>query len=201
MDRTMSKPHITRQRRKVLKSAVGEVFEIGMGTGLNLPHYPEGVSKIVTVDPNPGMSRYLEKRSAETVIPLESHVMSGENLPFEDNRFDCAVSTWTLCSIADLEAAIREIYRILKPGGRFLFLEHGLSPDARVARWQNRLNGLQKLFADGCHLNRDMRSFIMAQPFEIAEIDNFYIEKTPRPYAYMYRGVAIKRNETGGNRS
>ncbi|MEX0702978.1 MAG: class I SAM-dependent methyltransferase [Planctomycetales bacterium] len=110
---------------------------------------------------------------------------------FDDAAFDCVVSTFTLCSIDDVERAMREIHRVLKPGGRFLFLEHGLSPEPNVQKWQRRLNPLERLLGD-CRLDRDMRAIIVSQPFEKIEIENFYLERTPRTHGYMYRGAATK---------
>jgi ubiquinone/menaquinone biosynthesis C-methylase UbiE len=119
-------------------------------------------------------------------------VLGGERLPFEDGTFDCAVSTFTLCSIEDVAQALGEVYRVLKAGGKFLFLEHGLSPQSNVQKWQHRLNWLQMRLAGGCHLDRNIRALVTAQPFASQEIDEFYIEKTPRTHGYMYRGIATK---------
>jgi ubiquinone/menaquinone biosynthesis C-methylase UbiE len=138
------------------------------------------------------MHRLAQKRIKQTGIEVDQQVLGGERLPFEDNRFDCAVSTFTLCSIGDVAQALREVYRVLKSGGKFLFLEHGLSPEPGVQKWQRRLNGLQMRLAGGCHLNRDMRSLVSAQPFASVQMDEFYIEKTPKTHGYMYRGTATK---------
>jgi ubiquinone/menaquinone biosynthesis C-methylase UbiE len=109
-----------------------------------------------------------------------------------DASFDTVVSTWTLCSIPDVERALREVRRVLKPGGRFLFLEHGLSPDARVARWQQRLNPIQQVIGDGCHLDRDMRELVADTGFSRLSCSNFYFENTPKFVGYMYRGMAVR---------
>ena len=176
-------------RKRLLSNAKGRVLEIGFGTGLNLPHYPEQVERIVTIDPNAGMNGRAIKRINESPIPVEHQVLSGESLPLDSGSFDVAVSTWTLCSIPDVNAALKELRRVLKPEGKFLFLEHGLSRDPGVARWQKRLNGVQQLIGDGCQLVRDFRELIPAAGFQFDEIEEYYQEKIPRTHGYTYRGV------------
>jgi len=192
MNLAMSGEAFQKQRHAVLQSVDGKVLEIGFGTGLNLPHYPHKVKTLVTVDPNPGMGRYTAKQIEASDIDVERQVLSGESLPMQDESFDTVVSTWTLCSIEDIQKALTEVKRVLKPGGQFIFLEHGLSPDTKVSQWQHRLNGLQKIVGDGCNLNRDMREIIYQTGFEQLEVDNFYFPKVPRFMGYMYRGIAIK---------
>jgi ubiquinone/menaquinone biosynthesis C-methylase UbiE len=191
-DLLLSKSLLARQRRQLLAAAHGDVLEIGFGTGLNLPYYPERVHKLTAVDPNPGMRRLAQKRIKRRGIEVDQHVLGGERLPFEDGRFDCAVSTFTLCSIEDVAQAVREVYRVLKSGGKFLFLEHGLSPEPGVQKWQRRLNWLQVRLANGCHLDRDMKALVVAQPFASVEVEEFYLERTPRTHGYLYCGVATK---------
>jgi ubiquinone/menaquinone biosynthesis C-methylase UbiE len=188
----LDRPAVARYRRDLLAHAGGKILEIGFGTGLNLPCYPAGVRKITTVDPNSGMFRRATKRIKQTGIAVDQRVLQSERLPFEDSTFDCVVSTFTLCSIEDVAQALREVYRVLRAGGKFLFLEHGLSPEPRVQKWQRRLNWLQMRLADGCHLNRNIRALVTAQLFASVEMEEFYIEKTPRTHGYMYRGVATK---------
>ncbi len=188
----LNKPLLTRLRRELLAAAQGDVLEIGFGTGLNLPYYPGGVHKLTAVDPNPGMHRLAQKRIKQRGIEVDQQVLSGERLPFEDNRFDCAVSTFTLCSIGDVAQALREVYRVLKSGGKFLFLEHGLSPEPGVQKWQRRLNWLQVRLANGCHLDRNMKALVAAQPFASVEVEEFYLERMPRTHGYLYRGSALK---------
>jgi SAM-dependent methyltransferase len=125
-------------------------------------------------------------------------VLGGERLPFEDATFDCIVSTFTLCSIEQADQAVREVYRVLEPGGKFLFLEHGLSSELNVQKWQRRLNSLQVWLAGGCHLDRDMRALDTAQPFTSVQMDEFYIEKASKTHGYMYRGG---RHDVGTPRS
>lgn len=191
-DCLMDKPHWAKYRRQQLHSVSGEILEIGVGTGLNLPHYPQHVRRITTVDPNPGMNRMLQRRIARTGMEVNEQIISSEQLPFADGAFDCVVSTLTLCSIPDVERAISELFRVLKPGGRFVFLEHGICPEPQVAKWQRRLNRYQKLLADGCRLDLHVADLFSAQPFRSVEIDNFFMEKTPKTHGYMYRGVATK---------
>lgn len=188
----MDKPFWAKYRRDQLAGVEGEVLEIGVGTGLNLPHYPERVRRIVTVDPNTGMNKKLQRRIDQTGIQVDKRVISSEELPFDEETFDCVVSTITLCSIPDVTRAMSELYRVLRPGGRILFLEHGISPDARVAKWQRRLDWIQKRFADGCTLRLDVPTLFSTQPFRGFVVDNFYMEQTPKTHGYMYRGVATK---------
>ena len=188
----MSGEHLSEARGELLSGVTGKILEIGFGTGLNLPHYPPGTESITTVDVNPGMQALATRRIEESSIAVDTRVLDGEQLPMEDETFDSAVSTWTLCSIRNAEQALREVYRVLKPGGRFFFLEHGLSPEPAVRRWQHALTPLQRLVADGCHLNRDMKGMIGGQGFEFRESSEFYMEGVPRPYGYTYRGVADK---------
>jgi ubiquinone/menaquinone biosynthesis C-methylase UbiE len=190
MDKSMSSPIHTEARRNLLRETGGKVVEIGFGTGLNLPQYPDTVEKIWTADPNPGHGSRAQKRIEASAIPVDHQRLHGERLPFDDNFFDFAVSTWTLCSINDLPQALSEIQRVLKPEGRFLFLEHGISPDSQVAKWQNRLNGLQMIYGDGCRLNRNFRELIPASGFRIDTLDEFYQEKQKKYVGYTYRGSA-----------
>ncbi len=191
-DLLLNKALLARHRRELLAGAYGDVLEIGFGTGLNLPYYPERVHKLTAVDPNPGMHRLALKRIKPRGIEVDHHVLKSERLPFADSQFDCAVSTFTLCSIEDVAQALREVYRVLKSGGKFLFLEHGLSPEPGVQKWQHRLNGLQVRLANGCHLDRDMKALVAAPPFASVEVKEFYLERTPRTHGYLYRGVATK---------
>jgi len=188
----LGQPHVAEQSRTVLAGASGEVLEIGFGSGLNLPCYPSHVRKITAVEPNSGMNRFAERHAKQTGIAVELQPLSGERLPFADRSFDCVVSTFTLCSIANVEQALHEAFRVLRPDGRFLFLEHGLSPDLPVQKWQRRLNWLQMRLGDGCHLDRDMKSLVASQPFSAVEAEEFYLDRTPKTHGYMYRGIARK---------
>lgn len=191
-DSLMDKPYWAKYRQHQLTALEGEILEIGAGTGLNLPHYPSHVRKITTADPNPGMNQRLQRRIDETGIEVDKKIISSESLPFEEATFDCVVSTITMCSIPDVNRAMSELFRVLKPGGRIHFLEHGLSPDAKVAKWQRRLNWCQRRIADGCVLTLDIPKLLATQPFHSVEFDTFYMEKAPKTHGYMFRGTATK---------
>ena len=191
-DLGLDRPAVARLRRELLAQAGGAVLEIGFGTGLNLPCYPRQVGKVTAVDPSAGMYRRARRRIRQARIEVDRRVLGGERLPFDDATFDCVVSTFTLCSIEEVAQALREVYRVLKSGGTFLFLEHGLSPEPGVQKWQRRLNGLQVRLANGCHLDRDMKALVAAHPFASVEVEEFYLERTPKTHGYLYRGVATK---------
>ena len=192
MNRMMSTEIEARYRPLALQGARGAVLEIGFGTGLNLPHYPPGVTHITAVEPNPGMRTMAERQIAASRIPVEYRQQDGQRLSAPDASFDSAVSTWTLCSIPDVAQALREVHRVLKPDGEFFFIEHGLSPDADVRRWQRRLTPLQRKLAAGCHLDRDIRGLIAAAGFELLEHEEWYADQVPKTMGYMYRGRARK---------
>ena len=191
-DRAVDRPELRAHRERQLAGLSGTVLEVGVGTGLNLPHYPESVERIVTVEPNPGMGKQLRKRIAACPIPVEQHRISGESLPFDAGRFDFVVSTLTLCSIPNVAGAVEEFRRVLCDSGRFVFFEHGLHSDPKVARWQRRLNWLQKLYADGCQLTLDVRELMESSGFRTVELDTFELEGAPRIHGYTYRGAATK---------
>ena len=191
MDWSMSGPGFAAYRRELLADAYGEVLEIGFGTGLNLAYYPSAVTKLTIVDPNPGMAALAAKRIAQTDLVVDKQVLSGERLSMADESFDCVVSTWTLCSIARIDQAVQEIRRVLKPGGKFFFIEHGRSPEPGIQAWQDRLTPIQKIIADGCHLNRPIQDLV-AQQFDQLSVERFYDKDLPKIGGYFYRGVAIK---------
>ena len=191
IDFSMSGDNLQKYRRELLANVSGEILEIGFGTGLNLPYYPESVAKITTVEPNPGMQRIARSRIEQSQITVDYKILNGENLPLEDESFDSVVCTWTLCSIKQPERAIAEVYRLLKPEGKFLFIEHGLSRDASVQFWQNTLTPIQKVIADGCHLNRQIDRLV-GQKFNSVTLEEFYDSKLPSAIGYMYRGIAVK---------
>ena len=191
-DLLLGRPFVTQRRRELLAHATGDVLEIGFGTGLNLPHYPAQVRRITTVDPNEGMHRLAQQRVRRSGIEVDQRVLGSEELPFGDGTFDCVVSTFTLCSIEQVSQALSEVYRVLRRRGRLLFLEHGLSPEPNIQKWQRRLNWLQMRLADGCHLDRNMRELVGSCPYSSLEIEEFYLEKMPRTHGYVYRGIATK---------
>jgi ubiquinone/menaquinone biosynthesis C-methylase UbiE len=191
MDMGMSAPPLAAYRRSLLADVSGEVLEIGLGTGLNLAHYPQSVHHLTTVDVNPGMNAIATQRAAAAGITLDHHVLSGEALPMADGSFDSVVSTWTLCSIPQVAMAIGEIQRVLKPGGRFFFIEHGLSDDPQVQVWQRRLNPLQAIVGDGCQLDRDMAQLIR-EKFATVKLQAFPEPSLPKFIGYFYQGMATK---------
>lgn len=191
IDLAMSGSSLSQYRQQLLEDVSGEILEIGFGTGLNLPHYPEAVSKITTIDPNPGMKKLAASRINQSQITVDYKVLNGESLPMADQSFDSVVCTWTLCSIPLVEQAIAEVHRLLKPGGKFFFIEHGLSEDPGIQIWQNRLTPIQKVIADGCHLNRRI-NLLVKQKFPNVTIEQFYAPKLPKIIGYMYQGIAVK---------
>ena len=191
LDWSLSDSTFNQYRQEVLAEVEGEVLEIGFGTGLNLSFYPDEINNIITVDNNPGVHKLAQKRIEKSTVTVDHRILSGENLPMPDSTFDSVVSTWTLCSIEKVEQAVKEIHRVLKPGGKFFFIEHGLSNEPSVQTWQNRLNLIQNVIADGCNLNRNIRS-IVEQQFSRVDLEEFYADKTPKFMGYMYQGVAVK---------
>jgi ubiquinone/menaquinone biosynthesis C-methylase UbiE len=150
------------------------------------------VKCIEAIDPDPDLDRLSLPRIAHAAIGVDFHHLNAEHLPFESERFDTVVSTFTLCSIPDVVHALGEVRRILKPGGQFLFLEHGRSPDARVARWQDRLNGAWMPLAGGCHLNRPMRELVEGAGLQIGPAQHYYLKHAPRFVGYLTEGIARK---------
>ena len=191
-DWSMRNPRIEKLRREMLSGVSGEILEVGFGTGLNLEHYPEHLLHLTAVDPGEGMARIARRRIERSEINVDLHVQTAEELPFEDGQFDCVVSTWTLCSVRDDRRAVAEIGRVLKPGGRFLYLEHGLGEEPGVQRWQRRLTPLQKRIAGGCCLDVDVEALVRSGAFGEVSIERFLLECTPRIAGSMYRGIAVR---------
>jgi ubiquinone/menaquinone biosynthesis C-methylase UbiE len=190
MDWVMSGRRFQELRKQVLAPTRGHVLEIGFGTGLNLPHYPKSVTWLTAVDPANFPRSLVEKRTTVASIPVKLARLRAETLPFESGQFDCAVSTWTLCTIPDPVAALREVRRVLKPGGQFIFLEHGRSEDPKVSAWQDRLNPIQRVIACGCNLNRAIDALIRQAGLAITQLERFEMDNLPRIGGAMYRGIA-----------
>jgi ubiquinone/menaquinone biosynthesis C-methylase UbiE len=191
-DLVLGRRFLAKYRRELLATVSGRILEIGFGTGLNLPHYPRHVRHLTALDPSAGMGWRARRRIARCGIDVDLRPEGGERLPFADGAFDSVVSTLTLCSIADVGAALSEVCRVLRRGGQFVFLEHGLSPDAGVRQWQRRLNGLEMRLAGGCRLDRPIRALVAAQPFASLAVTEFYLKKIPKTHGYLYRGTATK---------
>jgi ubiquinone/menaquinone biosynthesis C-methylase UbiE len=181
---------VMKARSQIVPLAKGRVLEIGIGTGLNLSFYdPQRVDVVVGVDPSADMQHLARNRAARCQVPVEMIALELGQIQAEDASFDDIVCTFTLCTIPDALAALSEMRRVLKPGGRLLFCEHGQAPDLPVVRWQHRLTPLWKPLAGGCHLDRDIPALITAGGFHIRQLDNSYL-KGPRPMTYVYRGWA-----------
>lgn len=182
---------VQQQRDKVVPLAAGRVLEIGIGTGLNLRHYDAArVGKIVGLDPGVEMHRLARKRLQGTGLDVELVGLSAERIPFDDASFDCVLVTYSLCTIPDPVAALKEMRRVLKPGGRLIFCEHGQAPDAGVRRWQDRLTPVWSKFAGGCHLNRNIPELLQTAGFKSLDLQTGYLPG-PRPLTFNYWGTAV----------
>ncbi|ACA15121.1 Methyltransferase type 11 [Methylobacterium sp. 4-46] len=183
--------NVSAEREKIVPRAAGTVLEVGFGPGLNLPFYdPARVSRVIGVDPNEAFLKLGAARRRAAKIPVEIRTAPAESLPLEDACVDTAVITYTLCSVHDPMRSLSEVRRVLRPGGRALFLEHGLSRDPKVARWQSRLNPLWRAVAVGCNLIRPVAASFRAAGFALTELEEYYLPGTPKPLSYFSRGVA-----------
>ena len=191
VDRACGTRELRGWREQVTAGLAGTVVEVGFGSGLNLPVYPPEVHLVYAVEPALTARRLAEERIAASHVHVEHIALRGESIPLEDGSCDGALSTFTLCTIPGVEAALDEIRRVLRPGGRFHFLEHGLSPDASVATWQRRLEPVQKRLADGCHLTRDAAGLVRSAGFEIERVESRYA-KGPKPWTWFTEGAAAK---------
>lgn len=183
---------IMRQRAKVVPFATGRVLELGIGMGLNLAHYdPDKVEAVMGVDPAPELRALAEAAPRDPRLAVAVTEGTAEALPFEAATFDTVVCTFTLCSVHSPQAALAEARRTLKPGGRLLFCEHGLAPDADVAKWQRRVEPLWKRLAGGCHLTRPVAAAIAEAGFTLERVETMYLPKTPRIAGWNEWGVAL----------
>jgi ubiquinone/menaquinone biosynthesis C-methylase UbiE len=178
------------ERQKTTEGLVGQVLEIGFGSGLNLPHYPDTVSGVLAVDPSLGARRIGRTRIASARCAVEFVGLDAQRLACADACADSALSTFTLCTVPDAEQVLAELRRALKPGASLHFLEHGRAPDAGVARWQDRLNGMQRSLCGGCQLVREIPRLLERSGFRLQALEAQYFPGMPKTHGYLYRGRA-----------
>jgi len=190
---------IRKVRQRIVPLAQGKVLEIGVGPGVNFAHYdPTRVSKLYALEPNPGMIRLAEPQRRRTRLDVEFLDLPGERIPLEDATVDTVVSTFTLCTIPGIVEAIRGIRRVLKPNGKFVFFEHGLSPDPKIRRWQKWSEPIPYWVFEGCHVTRDIPSLITEGGFLIEQMETAYLARFPKSWAYCFWGTAIPASHSGG---
>lgn len=190
-DMALSGREFTSMRGRATAGLAGVVLEIGFGSGRNVPYYPATVRRVWAVEPAAVGRELALKRTEASHVPVEHVGLDGQGLPLEDVSVDCVLSTWTLCTIPDVDRALAEALRVLRPGGTIHFVEHGLAPDARVARWQHRLTPLQRRLFGGCHLNRPIDHLVVDAGFEMTRLETGYA-RGPKPFGYMFEGLATK---------
>jgi len=192
LDLVMQQKQLKPFRERISKAASGRVLEVGIGSGLNLPYYGAQTDQVYGLDPSSELLRFAEERASKASVAVELLGGSSESLPLEDRSIDTVAMTFTLCTIGSTEKALAEIRRVLKPGGKFLFAEHGRAPETNVARWQDRLTPLWRRVAGGCHLNRKPDDLIHSAGFRIDRVDTGYL-RGPRVMCFLYEGVATPR--------
>jgi len=178
-------------RQRVAEGLAGEVVEIGFGTGHNLPYLPKGVTRLLAVEPSRLSVRLAGERIRQAPFPVQVVGLDGESIPLPDDSADAVLCTWALCTIPHPEQALREMARVLKPGGELHFVEHGRAPDEGVLRWQHRLTPVQKRLAGGCHLDRDIPALLQRGGFGVTELEHLYVEGEPRLVGSTYVGKAV----------
>ena len=188
---SMRQPALVPYRRRALATAEGRVLELGVGSGMNLPYYTDRASQVIGLDPSGRLLAMAEQARPDRRV-TQFVRSSAEGIPLDDSSIDTIVTKWTLCSIPDVARGLSEARRILKPSGRLVFVEHGLSPDPNVRRWQDRLTPLWKRLAGGCHLNRAIDRLIEDAGFRVEQIETGYMPG-PKPMTFMYEGQASPR--------
>ncbi len=187
-----SLPPISRHRQKTVPLAQGVVVELGMGTGLNIPYYdPEKVTRLIGVDPGASLMERARKRAANRAFDVDLYIESAQAMPLENASADTVVVTYSFCTIPDPAAALREVRRVLKPSGRLLFSEHGISDRAGTAKWQKRLDPLWTRIAGGCHLDRNIEQLLRDEGFELFELEKRRMRGVPGLLGFNYRGIAV----------
>lgn len=189
LDLGMRNKEARRFRERVIPQATGQVLEIGIGSGLNLPFYSAGVEQLFALEPSPELRRMAGRRTMGTRFSVEFLDRSAEEIPLERGSVDTVVTTWTLCTIPDAVRALQEMKRVLKPSGALLFVEHGLAPDPGVRAWQHRLNPLWNRIGCGCNLNRKIDDLVAQAGFRIVDLQTEYA-KGPKPMSFIYCGRA-----------
>lgn len=193
VDKACSAGQVMKLRSQVVPAAKGVVLEVGMGSGLNLALYnPDTVTLVYGLEPSEGMRRKAQENVNNSPVAVELLDLPGEQIPLADASVDTVLLTFTLCTIPDAHGALQQMFRVLKPGGKLLFIEHGLAPETSVSTWQNRITPVWKKFSGGCHLNRPIADLISAAGFEIETLDTHYASGAPRIVGYIYKGVAHK---------
>jgi ubiquinone/menaquinone biosynthesis C-methylase UbiE len=191
IDLGMRQKQLAALRERVVGEARGQVLEIGIGSGRNLPFYRRDVERVLGVDPSEGLLEMARPRAAWTHFSVQLRQAAAEGLPLDDGVIDTVVMTWTLCSVADPVRALSEIRRVLRPGGSLLFVEHGRAPEPRLERWQDRLTPLWRRMAGGCHLNRPIAQLVECSGLRLVELETGHLVKGPRFATYHYRGRAL----------
>ena len=189
VDRACGTPELHAWRERVADGLHGTVVEIGFGSGLNVAAYPDEVELVYAVEPAEVARRLAQSRIAAGTVTVEHIGLDGQKIPLPDDSCDGALSTFTLCTIPDVRAALAELRRVVKPGGRFHFLEHGLAPDPGTAKWQRRIEPVQKRLADGCHLTRDAAALVTEAGFELEHVSSRY-GSGPKPWTWFTEGFA-----------